>query len=61
MILVEEIKLRTDLNKKTDARQYLMDTTDGIKSKNGLIEANIYDPAYLENDFFIEYPVPFKQ
>jgi hypothetical protein len=26
-----------------------------------LIEANIYDPAYLENDFFIEYPVPFKQ
>ena len=54
MTLVEEIKLRTDVNKKTDARQYLMDTTDGIKSKNGLIEAKIYDHAYLENDFSIQ-------
>ena len=41
MILVEEIKLRTDVNRKIDACQYLMDTTEGIKSKDGMIMKDI--------------------
>jgi hypothetical protein len=54
MTLVEEIKLRTAVNKETDVHQYLTDIIEGIKQENGLIEAKIYDHAHLENDFSIQ-------
>ena len=53
MVWVEEIRVRTAVNKEKKAQLYLTMTALYMKGKKGLMGVNIYSHAHLANDFSI--------
>ncbi|MBW1895065.1 MAG: hypothetical protein JRI91_15440 [Deltaproteobacteria bacterium] len=51
MVWIEEIKLRTALNKEEKAFHYLMNAVLHMKNIKGLIRAKVLIHAFLTNDF----------
>ena len=54
MVWIEEIKLRTALNKEKKAVRFLRNTTLRLKNIKGLTRANVLAHAFLTNDFSLQ-------
>ena len=54
MVWIEEIKLRTALNKEQKAFQYLMNTARKMQNTKGLARAKVLAHAFLINDFSLQ-------
>ena len=51
MVWIEELRLRTTVNKEKEAFDYLLGLTTKIEENCGIISANVYSHALLFNDF----------
>lgn len=54
MVWIEEIKLRTAINKNEKARRFLSNSVLKMNGTKGLIKAKVYGHAHLANDFSMQ-------
>ena len=55
MVWVEEIEIRTSVNKEKKAQQYLLRTALYMRGKKGLTDVNLYSHAHMVNVFSIRF------